>query len=173
MTLQTRPAREEDVRAIAELHVRSWQFGHQRLVPKVVVDPVSVEEREARWEERLKGGASSDDTILVADRDGEVVGSASAGPTHDRSTEAGVAEIYELFVHTEAIGTGVGGGSVDWDAQQTQRRRLPSSDALGSRGNDRARRSYGRQGFRPDGSTKTARMSRTEAIEVRYRMSLP
>jgi hypothetical protein len=22
--------------------VRSWQFGHQRLVPKVVVDPVSV-----------------------------------------------------------------------------------------------------------------------------------
>jgi len=42
VTLQTRPAREEDVRAIAELHVRSWQFGHQRLVPKVVVDPVSV-----------------------------------------------------------------------------------------------------------------------------------
>jgi hypothetical protein len=39
--------------------------------------------------------------------------------------------------------------------------------------NDRARRSYGRQGFRPDGSTKTARMSRAEAIVVRYRMSLP
>jgi L-amino acid N-acyltransferase YncA len=93
VTLQTRPAREEDVRVIAELYVRSWQFGHQRLLPKVVVDSVSVEEREASWEERLKG-ASSDDTILVADRDGEVVGFASAGPTNDRSTEARVAEIY-------------------------------------------------------------------------------
>jgi RimJ/RimL family protein N-acetyltransferase len=39
--------------------------------------------------------------------------------------------------------------------------------------NARARRFYERQGFRPDGSTKTARMSGTEAIEVRYRMSLP
>jgi hypothetical protein len=39
--------------------------------------------------------------------------------------------------------------------------------------NDRARRFYGRQGFRPDGSTKTARMNGAEAIEVRCRMSLP
>jgi L-amino acid N-acyltransferase YncA len=93
MSLQTRPDREDGVRAIAELHARSWQLGHQRLFPNVVVDSVSVEEREASWEERLKG-ASSDDTILVADRDGEVVGFASAGPTNDRSTEARVAEIY-------------------------------------------------------------------------------
>jgi hypothetical protein len=39
-------------------------------------------------------------------------------------------------------------------------------------GNDQARRFYWRQGFRPDGSTKTATMSGAEAIEVRYRMSL-
>jgi L-amino acid N-acyltransferase YncA len=143
VTLQTRPAREEDVRAIAELHVRSWQFGHQRLVPKVVVDPVSVEEREARWEERLKGGASSDDTILVADRDGEVVGSASAGPTHDRSTEAGVAEIYELFVHTEAIGTGVGGALLTGMLSKLSDGGFRAVTLWVVEANDRARRSYG------------------------------
>ena len=78
MTLRIRPAREEDVRAIAELHVRSWQLGHQGLFPKFVVDSVSVGDREASWEHRPKG-ASSDEPILVAHRDGEVLGFASAG----------------------------------------------------------------------------------------------
>ena len=90
------------------------------------------QEREARWEERLKG-ASSDDTILVADRDGEVVGSASAGPTHDTSTEAG------LLRSTSSSCIRKPSGQVSVAALLTGmlsklRRRLPSSDALGSRG---------------------------------------
>jgi GNAT superfamily N-acetyltransferase len=140
-------------------------------IPKVVVDSVSIEEREARWEERMKG-ASSDDTILVVDRDGEVVGFASAGPTHDTSTEAGVAEIYELFVHPEAIGTGVGGALITGMLSKLRGGGFRTVTLWVVEGNDRARRSYGRQGFRPDGSTKIARMSGAEVIEVRYRMSL-
>jgi ribosomal protein S18 acetylase RimI-like enzyme len=171
VTLHTRPAREEDVRAIAELHVRSWKFGHQRIFPTTVVDSVSVEEREASWHERLKG-APSDQMILVADGDGAVLGFASAGPTHDTPTEARIAEIYELFVLPEAIGTGVGGALISGTLSRLKDGGFRAVTLWVVEGNDRARRFYERQGFRPDGSTKTARMSDAEAIEVRYRMSL-
>jgi GNAT superfamily N-acetyltransferase len=171
VTLRIRPAREEDVRAIAELHVRSWQLGHQGLCPKFVVDSVSVEDRKASWEHRLKG-ASSDEPILVAHRDGEVLGFASAGPTHDTPTEAEVAEIYELFVHPETIGTGVGGALLRGTLGKLRDGGFRAVMLWVVEGNDRARRFYEGQGFRLDGSTKTARMSGAEAIEVRYQMSL-
>lgn len=133
---------------------------------------MSVEEREAIWEQRLKG-ASSDETTLVAHRDGEVLGFASAGPTHDTPTEAGVAELYELFVHPEATGTGVGGALLRGTVSILRDRGFRTVTLWVVEGNDRARRFYRREGFRPDGSTKTTRMSGAEAIEVRYRMSLP
>ena len=152
--------------------MRSWQFGHQRLFPRTVVDSVSVEEREASWQERLKG-ASSQQTVLVADGDGAVLGFASAGPTHDTSNEARVAEVYELFVLPEAIGTGIGGALLNGTLSKLRDGGFRTVTLWVVEGNDRARRFYERQGFRPDGLTKTARMSGAQAIEVRYRMSLP
>jgi GNAT superfamily N-acetyltransferase len=107
VALLIRSPREPDIRSIAELHIRSWQFGHQGLFPQSVIDSVSVEERVDSWRETL-ASPSPGKTVLVAEQDGEIVGFVSSGPSRDRSVEAAAGEIYELFVEPDLVATGVG-----------------------------------------------------------------
>ena len=108
MALQIRPARREDVQQLAKLHVDSWRFGHEGVYSSDVLDGVSVEDREKSWEEAF-ASPSPNRLVLVAEREGTVVGFATSGPARDASPVDTTAEVYELFVDPDAIGTGVGG----------------------------------------------------------------
>jgi ribosomal protein S18 acetylase RimI-like enzyme len=128
VALRMRPAREADVEAIANLHVRSWRYGHQGL--------------------------------------------ASSGPTRDPFVEAGVAEIYEVFVKPEVVGTGVGTALFRETLKRLSEAGFDATTLWVLEGNDSARRFYGRQGLHEDGATKITKMGDAEAVEVRYRASL-
>src|SRR4051812_9436509 len=66
--LTIRRAAPADARAIAEVHVASWQAGYKDLVPDEYLGRQSADKRQAQWEQIL---ANPGNTVLVA---GEIDG---------------------------------------------------------------------------------------------------
>jgi GNAT superfamily N-acetyltransferase len=111
-----RPAQPPDVEAIAGVHVRSWQIGHQADYPKHVVESVSVGERSQGWQKALRD-PSAEKTVLIAEIDGVVVGFISSGPVRGAIDDAArTGEVYELFVDPASFGRGVGTALIGADA---------------------------------------------------------
>jgi hypothetical protein len=79
MDVRIRAAEPSDALAIAEVHVRGWQWGYRDLLPSDVLEALSVDRREEGWNEILSSlpdGA----TVLVALQGERIVGFASVGP---------------------------------------------------------------------------------------------
>lgn len=163
-----RRANKDDSRAIAEVHVRSWQAAYRGLIDEEFLTKLSVDKRQAMWEEFLRREPPS---ILVAERDSSVVGFCSFGPARDRDNErSSVAEIMALYVQSEYWSTGVG--------RALWRQALERMTADGFEQvilwvmdtNTRARAFYERIGFHHDGGFKSEQLTDTVILrEVRYR----
>jgi GNAT superfamily N-acetyltransferase len=154
VSLQVRPARREDLRAVEQVRVATWKVAYRGLVPDEVLDALEVsEERVQQLQDRFGG----DVRTWVAAHDGEVVGMAAVGPCRDEDRE-GEQELYALYVLPEHWGSGA--GQALWDAVQ------PFSSLWVLVDNSRARAFYGRNGFRPD-REKTIELG-AALREVRY-----
>ena len=100
-----RPALAGDARAIAEVHVSSWQSTYRDVIPQPYLDALQVEEFADRWQPRLQG--ESDMCIRVAEREGQVCGFAAGGPA--RPGPAGFAgELYAIYLQAGAQRRGLG-----------------------------------------------------------------
>lgn len=165
-----RPVREEDVAAVARLHVAVWQAAYRGLLPDGFLDAQSVERRERMWQ----GAVGRDDPpVLVAEMAGRIIGFIWCGPVRDADAQGTTTgEVYAIYVAPDAWGSGVSA------ALMTEG--LAGLAALGYaevmlwvlRGNARAIRFYTRQGFTPDGAAKIEQHGDVTFDEVRYRRSL-
>lgn len=91
-----RDATPDDARAIAAVHVHSWQDGYRDLMPAELLDGLSVDHRERAWRELLDGG---DARMLVAEVDDSVAGFAAfVHRSRDDDAADGTAEIAALYV---------------------------------------------------------------------------
>ncbi len=166
-----RRARVDDARAIAEVHVRSWQAAYRGLIDEKVLMNLSVEGRQAMWETFLQ---QEPPIIFVAEKDSEVIGFCSFGPVRDGDDESScVAEIMCLYVQPENWRAGV--GTALW------RQALGTITADGFDAiilwvldtNLRARTFYERIGFEADGATKSEQLADSVTLsEVRYRRAI-
>jgi L-amino acid N-acyltransferase YncA len=103
-----RDAAAADARAIASVHVRSWQEGYCGVVDEAVLDGLSVDRRARAWRERVEA-ADEVERTLVAERDGAVVGfCALAAPTRDRPAADATAEVVALYVDPDKWRSGAG-----------------------------------------------------------------
>jgi L-amino acid N-acyltransferase YncA len=102
-----RDATPADARAIATVHVRSWQAAYRGELPDAYLDGLSIDDRHARWVERLAEPEANART-LVAEEDGRVMGFASLGPSRDEDVPAGTGEVYAIYLLPEWFGRGVG-----------------------------------------------------------------
>src|SRR5690242_2475331 len=76
-----RPARVQDVRQMARVHVRCWQETYRGLMPDAVLDdPGFPAARERMWTEVLTSGRYRQNRAAVAERDDELAGIAMSGP---------------------------------------------------------------------------------------------
>ncbi len=122
--VRIRPGRPDDAAVLASIHVRS------RLAAMPWIALVHDEAETRGWMEHV---VLAQQDVLVAERDGEVVGFAAV---HDDWLE-------QLYLEPEAIGTGAG-----WALLQAARELRPDGLSLWVfTGNDRARRFYERAGF--------------------------
>ncbi|MGH3180236.1 MAG: AAA family ATPase, partial [Streptosporangiaceae bacterium] len=88
-SLIVRPARVQDVKQMARVHVRCWQETYRGLMPDAVLDdPGFPAARERMWTGALTGERYRQNRVAVAERDGELVGIAMSGPPEDVSMPA-------------------------------------------------------------------------------------
>lgn len=90
-----RPAAPRDAKAIAEIHVASWQTAYKDLMPEEDLKNLSVEKRQAFWREAIE---YSEPQLLVATEAEELVGFVGFDRSRDKGTKSTTGEIWALYV---------------------------------------------------------------------------
>jgi ribosomal protein S18 acetylase RimI-like enzyme len=160
-----RPATVADAPAMGQLVVRAWQAAYRGQMPDDYLNGLRAEERAAYWDGVLRR-EDRRGVILVAERDGEVVGFAAAGPSPDPQ---GAGELYAINVDPDHWGGGGGRALLGAAQAELDRMGLAESVLWVLPGNARARRFYERAGWAADGTEKTSEAFGVSFDEVRYR----
>jgi len=137
---RVREVRAGDVPAIAEFQTTCWREAYRGVVPQEYLDRVGVEDRELRWGERLASGCRR---IALAEIGSDIVGVVSWGLAD--VDDAPALELMSLYVAADQRGTGL--------AVTLTHRAVAGSPAhlWVFDDNPRAKRFYGKRGFRFDG----------------------
>jgi len=164
--MEVQVATSEDCRAIAEVHVESWQHAYRSILPEQYLASLSVAEREAMWRRTVERQPSH---LLVARSAGQVVGFVAFGASRDDGAPNDRAEIWAIYVKAAFWSTGA--GRMLWlEAQQRIVAEGYKSVSLWViAGNERAVRFYERAGFvvEPE-SRKSFELGGATLEELRY-----
>jgi GNAT superfamily N-acetyltransferase len=160
-----RHARVGDAAALGRVHVRAWQAAYRGQLPDDYLDGLRPEDRAAGWERGLRRDRARD-PVLVAERDGRVVGFAALRAAEDPE---GAGELNAINVDPDHWGTGAGRALLA--AAEVELARLGYGEAVlwVLPGNRRARRFYEAAGWVADGAERTAEVFGVVVAEVRYR----
>jgi GNAT superfamily N-acetyltransferase len=157
-----RPACREDAAAIADVHVLTWQAAYEHVFGAERLAGIG-ERRRTQWEERLANPPPGRQ-VFVAEEDGRVTGFASVGDSRD---EPGKGELFAIYVHPDAWGSGA--GSALMTNALDALRRYSSATLWVLEDNPRARRFYEREGWILDGGHRDEELLGMTVTEVRYR----
>ena len=162
--MTVRRAEQADARAIAVVHVRTWQAAYRHAFPAGGLDNLSIDERERLWRSHLERGVAA----WVAEGESKVVGFVSVGPSR---TEDDTGELYSIYVLPDAWGSGAAHelmtAAKDWFAQEG----YPTAMLWVLADNPRARRFYEREGWRTEG-TRVDTVQGVAVEEALYRLAL-
>jgi ribosomal protein S18 acetylase RimI-like enzyme len=148
-SLIVRPARVQDVRQIARVHVRCWQETYRGLMPDAVLDdPGFPAARERMWTDVLTSERYRQNRVAVVERDGELVGIAMSGPPEE-VTAAWGRQLYVLYVYAADHGTGAGEALLEAVIDSAEPAALWVADP-----NPRAQAFYRKHGFVADGTAR-------------------
>jgi ribosomal protein S18 acetylase RimI-like enzyme len=167
--MRVRHATPEDSRAIATIHVRSWQAAYQGIVPAQFLASLSIDQREGMWRQRLEQGATG---TWVTEEEGDVLGWISAGPSRDADAVSSTSEVWAIYVDPKHWRRGV--GQRLWEEAEAQLRRSGFSDVTlwVLQDNAGALAFYRSNGCVVDGIEKTFAVGGVELIEIRLRKGL-
>ena len=165
-----RNVHSDDVRGIAEVHVRSWQAAYRGQVPDSYLEGLSIAKRELAWIEILKDQMRG---VLVAEDEARIVGFSSFGPVRDEEENRLLTgEIYSIYVLEEFWNLGIGRTLMEDSLTALERDGFGSVKVWVLETNQRARSFYEKFGFKTDGLRKTENRENFELREIRYGMIL-
>jgi ribosomal protein S18 acetylase RimI-like enzyme len=164
--MNVRPAQSGDARRIADIHVHTWQVAYPGIVPADYLAALSIDNHEAMWRDSIAKGTPE---LLVALEADVILGWAAFGRSRDEGAEAGVAEIWAIYVDPAHWSRGVG------RALWVGARAILRSQGFVSVGlwafpeNERAGKFYRSLGFELEpGSAKQFVLGGASLNEVRY-----
>lgn len=158
-----RDARSDDVEAIARVQVRSWQHAYAHVFAEDDLAGISLERRKESAREALSSPVS-----LVAERDGEVLGFAFAGPSRDTDD---FAELYSIYVEPGAWGTGLGRALILEVERQLREQGFEDAELWVLEDNPRGRHFYEAAGW-TSADVQPITIFGSEVPEIRYRKRL-
>ena len=168
-TVTIRDAEPKDARAIAEVHVASWQHAYRGLLPDGFLDRLSVDDRERSWRTTFADPAYG---VVLADDAGRIVGFASFGPSRDEAASDATGEIPAIYVHPNALGTGVGRLLFDAAMGKLRERGFARATLWVLEANAQARRFYEKAGWTWDGTVSHHQFECANEPMVRYAAEL-
>ncbi len=170
MAMRTRQATPDDVDAIAEIHVRSWQVAYAGVIPAEVLDNLDVERRREQWAETVTTGLDDHVVFVAETADASLAGFAMAGPYRGEPA-AGVGELWAMYTDPDIWGRGAGDALMSavlgWFAAAA----ISKAHLWVLSDNGRARRFYERSGWivaSTDPVETTFEIGGAEIPEVRY-----
>jgi ribosomal protein S18 acetylase RimI-like enzyme len=165
-----RKATLEDARAIADIHVKSWQSAYRELLPADFLASLSVDRREEQWTQLLP---NAEQTILVYDLE-PIVAFCSFAPTRDSDMDSTtVAELGTIYALESCWGQGVGKKLWGEAVKQMRGRGFSEMTLWVLKGNGRAVHFYERMGMTFDGRAKTETWQNGVVLnELRYHTTL-
>jgi len=98
-----RSASPSDAKAIAEIHVATWQSAYKELIPEDFLKTMTLEKRLAYWREAIEYSEPQLLLVLAAEK---VVGFVGFDRSRDAGTKSSVGEIWALYVAPEHWGKG-------------------------------------------------------------------
>jgi ribosomal protein S18 acetylase RimI-like enzyme len=165
-----RRATINDARAIAEVHVKSWQAAYRGLLPEDFLHNLSVERREEQWRRGLQ---NPEQVMLVYEQD-TIVAFCGFAPSRDEDVDkTKVAELGTIYALESAWSQGI--GKLLWQEaiKLMSKKGFTELTLWVLEGNERAIKFYERQGMVFDGMTKTEPLNESLGLhELRYRMKL-
>lgn len=145
--VKVRRARADDAAEMARVHVRSWRETYRGVMADLVLDdPELPATRERFWTVALSDERYQANRVAVAERNGDVIGIAMAGPSQDSGAQWGT-HLYVLYVVAAEHGTGAGAALLDAVIGAHESAALWVADP-----NPRAQAFYRKHGFVADGT---------------------
>lgn len=171
MEASIRAATADDARAIAEVHVASWQGAYSDIIDlDNVGDSMDVDERERAWRERIPLIGDEGHRTWVAEIDERVTGFAFTRPTQDDDLNPlEIAELVALYLDPEIFGAGVGKSLLGRAVAGMRNQGFLQATLWVLEENVRAIRFYRQEGWRPDGSRSPCfRVMNAPALRYRF-----
>lgn len=103
-SIRIRPAEVNDTHAIATIHVAAWQNIYRNHIPDVVLDNLSVANREQQWQVLLSKGVK----VFVIDKNKQIVGFVSLCKARDKDCPKFYGEISAIYLHPSVWHQGLG-----------------------------------------------------------------
>ncbi len=146
--MKARPAVADDARAIARVHVASWNAVYRGVIADEALDALTEERLAPEWRRAIEGG----EPVAVVEDEGEVLGYARYGAGRDDDLDPVTdAEIYGFYLHPDAWGRGAGRVLMEHVKDDLRGRGFRSSTLWVVQENERAQGFYRAAGFAPDG----------------------
>jgi len=165
-----REATPADARRIAEIHVRAWRFAYKGQMPEQLLAGRTVEGRLEMWNRGLarRGQGETFPRIWVFEREGQVIGFVSSGPSQDPDATSETGEVYAIYIEPDAIGTGVGRVLFSHGVDDLKELGFERATLWVLESNELGRRFYEAAGWLPDGTEKLEDWDGFGIPEVRY-----
>lgn len=168
-----RRARPGDAKAIAHVHVRTWQTAYRDQLPDDLLDSISLQARKESWQGVIDRLPDSRHRVWVAELEGDLVGFVSTGPTRDEDSDPSTTgEVYAIYVLPSFWGQGIGRTLMHSALEEMRSQGFRDITLWVLKTNARTRRFYETAGWRTDGSMRDEMIGGVPAREVRYRVAL-
>ena len=168
-----RKALPGDAKAIAQVHIRSWQAAYRDLMPAEFLNGLdaTLARRESFWVRSIESGESD---VWVAELDGQVVGWISVGASRDEEAAgANTGEVMAIYVLARYWQAGVGLALWNAGLQVLMAQGYECLTLWVLSRNERAIRFYRRMGCVEDsGSERHLQRGGVTLEEMRYRLPL-
>ena len=170
--IAVRDAVVADAPALGRVHVAAWRTAYVGIMPADYLENLDPADSAESWAGAIeRNPLPAEGRRLVVSVDGVLVGFSLVWPARN-DDEAGLGELIMINLHPDAWGVGAGTALLAADVDALRGLGFDEAVLWVAEGNARARRFYEREGWQPDGATKTDVIGGAEVEEVRYRRSL-
>lgn len=152
---------------VGSVHAETWRAAYSDVLPASAFD---VDQRRRWWRQVLEREPRPGLAVFVGEAQGRIVGFTSVGPARDEPS--GVGELYAIYVHPSAWGTGAGRALIERAEESMRSSDFSEAMLWVLEGNERAERFYRAAGWTHDGGRKVEEFQGAEIAEVRYRKPL-